>query len=282
VRAHTLLHVEPVTPGRLRRAFLEHLPRAVGQTWLALVVAWGLLAAGASMGFTLGLMDARAVHAIMPAGLSHGPEHLDRLLRSADARAEFFERRGTAASQNAFFGSGLFAHNTRVGLLAFASGVLAGVPTVLLQLYNGLVLGAFTAIFFRDPHPWLYLAWILPHGIPELTAICLCTAGGLVLGGAVAMPGRRRRAEALRTAAYPALLLFGGAIPLFLLAAITESFVRESLLGTPARLRVAGFYVVLLIGLLEWVRRCAARVPPDTTWLAGLTRPVRAAGDSGS
>jgi len=281
VRAHTLLHVEPREAGGMRRALLVELPRALGRTWAALVVAWALLGVGIAVGLMLGLTDVTAVHAILPDGMGYGPDGLDRLLGSPNARREFFERHAVTPGHNAVFGSFLFTHNTRVGLLAFASGILAGIPTVLLQLYNGLLLGAFSAIFVRDQHPWLYLAWILPHGIPELTAICLCVAGGLVLGAAVAVPGRRTRARALRESVHSALLLFGGAVPLFLVAALTESFVRESLLGTVARLGVAGAYAAVLGSGFAWVRRCAARLPPDTAWLASLTRSVRAAADSG-
>ena len=71
--------------------------------------------------------------------------------------------------------------------------ILAGVPTILFQVYNGLLVGALGSVFFSDPWPFEFLAWILPHGIPEFTAITLCAAAGLLLGGAVALPGRRRR-----------------------------------------------------------------------------------------
>jgi len=280
VRAHTLLHVEPTAGGALRRALLVELPRALGRTWPALLVAWTLLGVGMAVGLMLGLTDATAVHALMPDGMGYGPEMLDRLLASSAARERFFEPHAVSPGQNAMFGSFLFTNNTRVGLLAFASGVLAGIPTVLLQLYNGLLLGAFSAIFVRDPHPWAFLAWILPHGIPELTAISLCAAGGLVLGAAVAVPGRHTRRRALRESVHSALLLFAGAVPLFFVAALTESFVRESLLGPLPRLAVACAYLLVFGAGFAWVRRCAARLPPDTAWLASLTGSARVTADT--
>ena len=280
VRAHTLLHVEPSAGGGLRRALLVELPGALGRTWPALLVAWALLGVGMAVGLMLGGTDDAAVHALMPDCMGYGPDMLDRLLGSSAARAQFFEPHAVPAGHNAIFGSFLFANNTRVGLLAFASGLLAGIPTVLLQLYNGLLLGAFSAVFVRDPHPWAFLAWILPHGIPELTAITLCAAGGLVLGAAVAVPGRRTRRGAVRESVHSALLLFAGAVPLFFVAALTESFVRESMLGTLPRLAVAGAYLVVFGVGFAWVHRCAARLPPDTAWLASLTRSARATADT--
>src|SRR5262245_61873964 len=123
VRAHTLLHVEPTSGGALHRAALVELPRALGRTWPALLVAWALLGIGIAVGLMLGLTDTTAVHALMPDGMGYGPDMLDRLLASSAARQRFFEPHAAAPGHNAMFGSFLFANNTRVGLLAFASGV---------------------------------------------------------------------------------------------------------------------------------------------------------------
>jgi uncharacterized membrane protein SpoIIM required for sporulation len=219
----------------------------------------------------------------MPASMGYSRDGLERLVSSPAARAEFLANGPRPVGLNALFGSSLFVHNTRVGLLSFATGMLAGVPTVLLHLYNGILLGAFASIFFRDPWPLAFLAWILPHGIPELTAITLCSAAGLLLGGAVAAPGRRSRGDALREAVNPALLLFTGSIPLFALAALMESFVRESALGTAPRLAVAAALATALAAALLAVRRLARRVTVDTGWLRELTSPAHgAAPDSGS
>src|SRR5947199_162063 len=219
--------------------------------------------------------DPQSLHAFMPGGSCYTPEGIDRLIASPQARADFLGRSAVPATINTFFGSQLFAHNTRVGLLAFATGMLGGVPTVLLHLYNGIVLGAFAAIFFRDPLPLAFLAWILPHGIPELTAVTLCAAAGLCLGGAVAAPGRQGRRRALRDAVNPALLHFAGSLPLFALAALAESFVRESTLGTAARLGIAAVFAAGLAAALLAVRRFSRRVPVDAAWLGELIAPVR-------
>ena len=192
----------------------------------------------------------------------------------------FLSREETPAAQNTFFGAALFAHNTQVGLLAFATGILAGVPPVLLQLYSGMMLGAIASIFLRDPWPIDFLAWILPHGIPELTAVTLCTAAGLALGKAVATPGRLGRREALRAAVDPALLLFGTSVPLFFGAGLVESFVRESKLSTMVRLSIAGAFALLLLAGLALSRHLARQRRVDVAWLAELTGPRRSGSTS--
>ncbi len=210
------------------------------------------------------------------------PDRLNDLVASRAARVAFLAREETPISENLAFGSQLFTHNTRVGLLSFATGLLAAVPTVMLQVYNGIIIGAYGAIFFRDPWPVDFLAWILPHGVPELTAITLCAAAGLLLGGAVAAPGRRRRTDAVRDAVAPALALVATAIPLLVVAALTESFVRESMLATGTRFAIAGTYAGALVAGLAWVRGLARQRDVDTRWLAELMPPRPASRGSGS
>jgi hypothetical protein len=75
-----------------------------------------------------------------------------------------------------------------------------------------------------------------------------------MLGVATAAPGRRGRAEALRDAMRPVVLMLGIAAPLFGVAALTESFLRESALGPGVRLAVAGAWIVATIAFLAWTR----------------------------
>ena len=228
--------------------------------------------AGVLVGSILSFRSAEHLSSFIPPQM-YPPSALERLIESPQARADFLAREETAASQNLLFGSYLFAHNTQVGLLSFASGILAGVPSVLLQFYNGSLLGAFSSIFFRDPWPIDFLAWILPHGVPELTAICLCAAAGLLLGNAVARPGRKKRGDRLREAAPSALLLVACALPLFVCAALVESFVRESALGTLPRLAVAAFFTLLLSSGLLLSRRLSQQHQMNTNWLKSINVP---------
>jgi len=269
VRAHTVLHVPPA---RERRGVVRVLRAAVAGTWPAVVTAAGVLVAGFLVGAGLGLRDPLAVHAFVPASLGYGPDAIDALVSSAAAREAFFARAAVPVAHNAIFGASLFANNTRVGLLAFATGMLAGVPTVLLTAYNGLLLGGFASIFLRDPVPVHFLAWILPHGIPELTAIVLCGAGGLVLGGAVAVPGRAGRRAAISRAATQAFALAALALPLVAVAAVVESFVRESSLSTATRLGVAVLQLAVVAPVVRWTRRPAPDAPAAAGWLRALQR----------
>jgi uncharacterized membrane protein SpoIIM required for sporulation len=275
VRAYGVLYASRGPRTGVRAALVVRLPGALAKTWRAQSLAWTLLLGGMLLGFALGARDPDAIYALVPASLGYEDGGLSALVESRGARERFLAREESPVGENALFGSHLFSHNTQIGLLSFATGMLAAVPTCLLQLYNGLVLGAFGAIFLRDPWPVPFLAWILPHAIPELTAVTLCASAGLLLGLAIAAPGRRGRTAALREAVDPALLLFGAAVPLFAAAALVESFVRESALGTLPRLAVAAFFLALLGASLLAVRRAARRRGADLAWLADFTVRAR-------
>ena len=97
------------------------------------------------------------------------------------------------ASTKFAFASFLFSHNLEVGIMSLCLGILAGVPTIFLLIYNGMILGSFTAMHHAAGIYADYWAWILPHAVSELSAIILCGGVGLMLGMAVLSPGELTR-----------------------------------------------------------------------------------------
>jgi len=269
VRAHAFLYSAQTRRGRVRSAARLFVSALSGTARLQ-ALAWSVMAIGAGIGFSLVVLDPAALYALMPASLGYDVDQIDRLYRSAEARDLFLAREPTAAAQNLLFGSYLFANNTRIGILAFASGILFGLPTVLLQLYNGIMIGTISAIFLRHGHAIDYLAWLLPHGVPELTAITLCCTAGFVLGRAVVAPDRRTRGEALRRAGPTALALFLTSVPLFFMAAWIESFVRESALGRAPRFAIAAVGLTVLIAASLVLRRARPEESRKVDWLDAL------------
>jgi uncharacterized membrane protein SpoIIM required for sporulation len=261
LRAYTHLYVPRARPSGPRLAFwLQELPAALARTARLQLLATALLALGALIGACLVLEDGRNASALVPAQM-YPASALQRLYDSAEARAEFLERHDRSVGINALFASSLFAHNTRVGLLSLATGILATVPSAALLVYNGLTLGGFATIFMRSPERVAFIAWLLPHAVPELLAIVLCSSGGLAMGLAVVGPGRLGRRAALRRASRDALQLGLASVVLFVCAALIESFVRESLLSTDARMAVAALAASALLGYVLLVRLLARRKP---------------------
>jgi uncharacterized membrane protein SpoIIM required for sporulation len=84
----------------------------------------------------------------------------------------------------------------------------------------------------------------------------------------VVAPGRQTVSAALRAAGRPALEMVAAALPLFVVAALVESFVRQSTLSSPARFVAAAIALGSIAGYGLYVYRLARRpTPQDLTWL---------------
>ena len=256
IRAHGLIY-RP-TRERLNPLgfFVRTFPRTFRATWRYQACAWVLMLAAAAITFGAVQADRELCYSLIPS-VFYPRDALHALLVDPGAQdALLTHGQDLGGHEKAFFSAWLMRNNARVGLLAFVSGVLGGVPTVLLLLYNGIMLGAFSAIFVMDGqlHP-LFLPWILPHGITELLAVAICSAAGLYLGTGVLDPGRLPRRDAIRLKARVALRLAMGTLPMFVLAGLIESFLRQSHLPPRWRLVFAAITAVGWVVYLGWAGR---------------------------
>ncbi len=247
--AHAIIYLPP------RRSMLadagsffsEGFAAAVARSWRFQLAAVLLFVAGATIGYVASVHDQLAAYAILPAGESRqigaGAEQLMEHLRHG---------RDMGGDRKFHFASFLFQHNVKVGAMALVTGVLAAVPTILLMLYNGMTLGAFTAIHHLNHIHTAYWAWILPHGVTELPAAILCGGAGLQIGWGVLAPGWRSRAEALRLAGAEAVRILLGAAAMLLLSAGVESYLRQSHLSDPGRLLFAAALGAGMLAYFSW------------------------------
>ncbi len=115
-------------------------------------------------------------------------------------------------------------NNTGIGFRTFASGLMFGVGTVFVVLFNGLYIGAAAGHLTQIGYNETFWGFVAGHSALELNAIVLSAAAGLQLGFAVLAPGRRTRLRALREESREALKLMYGAAGMFILAAMVEAF----------------------------------------------------------
>lgn len=125
------------------------------------------------------------------------------------------------------FATMLFSHNSRVAIFAFALGALFGIPTAILLLYNGCILGAFIALFVSRGLGFEVGGWLIIHGATEIFAIILAGAAGLHIGKSVAFPGEKSRLESASMAGQRAGTLMAGVVIMLFIAGLLEGFGRE-------------------------------------------------------
>jgi uncharacterized membrane protein SpoIIM required for sporulation len=215
--------------------FVRRFPRAVRAHAPQLAAAASLLLLGAVTGFALTRADPERFYAFVGSGYAQGrgptssTESLRQVLYADRKAAELLQA----------FAAFLFSNNARVGLMAFTMGFAGGVPAGLLMFSNGLVLGAFGALYAGRGLSLEFWAWVLPHGVTELTAVALCGAAGLALGQALLFPGREERLPGLARRGREAGVVALGAVALFFAAALIEGIFRQLVHAVPVRAAVA-------------------------------------------
>ncbi len=164
-----------------------------------------------------------------------------------------------------YFATQLFDNNSRVGILAFALGFLAGLPTVFLLFHNGLVLGAFAALYDSRGLSVDLWGWLLPHGVTELLAVLLCGAAGFLLAHALVFPGAEPRGDVLRRRGRQAAEIVLGAVMMLFIAGLIEGIFRQTVTSLTVRYGVAAATALWWIVYLGWVGRARARLE-GTPW----------------
>jgi uncharacterized membrane protein SpoIIM required for sporulation len=146
--------------------------------------------------------------------------------------------RGLSGEESGAFSSAVFTNNIPVSLLALAAGIAVGLGTVLVLVYNGLVLGVVFGLTIDNGQGEPLLEQVASHGLLELSCIVVSAAAGLRVGEAILRPGRRRRGDALVDEARGAVETVLGTAPWLVLAGFVEGFVSPRGIGAPAALAI--------------------------------------------
>ncbi len=219
---------------RAARFFARDWPLAVQRLWRETLVALALMLVGTIAAYLLVTSDPGWYDAIMPQALANGRDHT---ASTEDLRATLFDDGG--GNGLGVFATYLFTHNSQVSIFAFALGFAFGVPTALLMVYNGSILGAFVALFASRDLGFELGGWLLIHGSTELFAILIAGAAGLHIGLRIIFPGMDSRLAAARRAGRTAATAMIGVIVMLLFAGLLEGFGRQLIADTSLRYAIA-------------------------------------------
>ena len=119
-------------------------------------------------------------------------------------------------------------NNIFVTFLAFAFGASAGIGTLYVLAFNGAMIGSVLALTFRAGFGHELVAFMVGHGVVELSCIFLAGGAGLLIGSAILAPGDLTCADALRLRGRDAVTLVIGCIPLLTITGIIEGFISPA------------------------------------------------------
>ncbi len=234
-RAHHVLYKQSDKgASRIGRFLGTYFPSLIRRRQPFILIAGALFLLGMIAGFAAVGSDPLNLYLVLPANIANA---IDPAATNAP--------RGDLHSP--LVSTEIFINNIRVAMLIFVSGVTLGIGTVYLLAYNGLIVGALAAVFMQAGESYVFWAYILPHGIIELTAIFIAGGAGLYMGYRFFVPGAYPRKRQFLQAAKESVQLLLGTIPLFVIAGIIEGYVAPSQLPLGVKYAAAGGTLLLLV-----------------------------------
>ena len=115
-------------------------------------------------------------------------------------------------------------NNIRVSLMAFALGVLTSLGSIYYLMMNGVMVGAFTTMFYNEGVLGEAMLAIMLHGTLELSTIVIEGGAGIVMGNGWLFPGTYSRIQSFRRAAKRGLKIVVGTLPVVIAAAVVEGY----------------------------------------------------------
>jgi uncharacterized membrane protein SpoIIM required for sporulation len=218
--------------------FSSAWPNAVRALWRETLFCVATTFAAALLAFLLISADPSWFYSIIPEALAGG--------RDPSASAEYLRSTIYDSDESwlAPFAAFLFTHNSQMAIFSFALGFAFALPTVLLIAYNGLMLGAFWAVFAAKGLGPNMAAWLMIHGTTEIFAICIAGAAGIRIGLAIAFPGAASRLDAAVEAGRTGAIAILGVVIMLAVAGLLEGIARQVITSDTFRFLIGSAVLV--------------------------------------
>jgi uncharacterized membrane protein SpoIIM required for sporulation/uncharacterized RDD family membrane protein YckC len=248
---HNLLYRQRSTPGRAAWRYLTSaVPSEIRASWAQIALA-ALLLFGPAVATYIAIVRSPEIgYELMPAGMIERAESA----RAREAMGEGYLPKDEEVPLP-ILASQVATNNIGVTFAAFASGMSAGVITVLLLAFNGVMIGGAVGLFASMGVEHLIWAFVAPHGVLELFAICVAGGGAFHLASAILLPGRMTRREALVVRGRRAIRLIAAATMLLIVAGAIEGFISPRVWPIEWKFAVSAVTAVFLALFVSLGRR---------------------------
>ncbi|KAM3090779.1 stage II sporulation protein M [Phormidesmis sp. 146-35] len=187
-------------------------PAVVQETWVCIAIATALFILGGLIGWWFAWRDSAFMSLFVP-------DEMLRMVRD-DRKLWMGSILGTEPTAS----SQIMINNIMVSFRAIAGGMTLGIITVLLLFFNGLMIGTIGTLVGQNDLAFPFWAFVFPHGSLELPAIFLAGGAGLLIARGILLPGKFRRADALKFYGLQAAQLVCGLVPMLVIAGAIEGF----------------------------------------------------------
>lgn len=157
-------------------------------------------------------------------------------------------------------------NNIQVAFLTYVLGAFFAIGTVIVLLFNGIMVGSFQYFFVERSLFQESFLTIWMHGAMEISAIVIAGAAGLTLGRGLLFPGTLPRIQSFQIGARRSVKIMLGLIPVFIAAGFIEGFITR-ITDLPDFFRGGFIFLCFaMVGLYFWwfprFRFSKAAIPP--------------------
>ena len=219
----------------VKEFYLWGFPQIVRQTWVYWALATGIFLFGALFAWWYGWQDPTFISVVVPGELISKVRDDGELWMGSILGVE------PVASSN------IMINNISVSFNVIGGGIIAGVVTVYILFFNGILIGAVATLVAQNNLAYPFWAFVFPHGSLELPAIFLAGGAGLLIARGLLFPGKYRRVDALKLYGNQAIKLVYGIVPMLIIAGVIEGFFSPSLLFPDYSNYVVGMAIFALL-----------------------------------
>ena len=203
---------------RLWKFWSYDVPFTIGRHYRVILFSFAVFCIFFAIGYFSSADDASFLHDIL------GSEYVRMTEENIDNGNPF----GVYQHSNAFV---MFAkivlNNVLLSFTYFFRGLFLGIPSLVGLIRNSIMVGSFEYLFHKHGLGAEWVLAVLIHGLLELTALILACSSGMILGIGFLFPKTGRRWDAFKQSAKDGAKLIVGLVPIFILAAIFESYVTR-------------------------------------------------------
>ncbi len=244
-RAHNTIYSGKKTSAvSILHFFRDTYPEVFRRNLSYCLLALALFVGGALVGMVLTLQDPDFQLKIL------GPQMVETI-----RRREMWTHSVVAIKPLA--SSTIMTNNLSVAFTTFAAGITAGLGTIYMVVFNGLLIGVIGTACHLSGMSLQLWSFVAPHGVLELPAIFIAAGAGLRLASGLLFPGVLPRKESLARAGREAVQLLLGCVPVLFVAGIIEAFLSPTQLAVPLKFLFAAAMFTLLVIYLSGFRVAA-------------------------
>ena len=219
IRAHGRIYrAESQGVGLIARFFAQELPQTFRANWRYMALAFSIFAGFGVFGFIATWIDLDFTHFVALSGIT------------TEIQANNHWWLDLNKEGNQIGASFIMSNNILVTMKAFAMGALLGVGAFYDLAFEGARLGSVFAACYKLNPPFGndLAAFVVGHGVIELSCIFFCGGAGMMIGYAIIDPGDLTRAQALKKKGMEAARIVIGCACFLVVAGTIEGFLSPS------------------------------------------------------